>query len=240
MVKTKRKASQIEPPEETAEETAAAAVALEGDTDALIAHAFPRVKRSKVLPAYPLKVRNTVHTAILNRRFHLPALAICLRGRYGRSMFPAASFRFARPFVTLSVFEEGKMVITGTDDFQEALRAAHMFCRLLWKKMDIDARFVDFRRQNMVGSLALGYGLDLPRLYRDFQRDRHKKVQYHETFPGLRYWPGEDEQLSYDQKRLVLILFTSGAVVISGAKSKQQIIDTVTVAIPKLEPYRLA
>jgi len=90
-----------------------------------------------------------------------------------------------------------------------------------------------------VGSLALGYALDLPRLYTDFNKDRHKKVQFHETFPGLRYWPGEDERLPYDEKTIVLILFTSGAVVIAGAKSKASMLRTLDRALPKIAPYRL-
>lgn len=129
-------------------------------------------------------------------------------------------------------------MITGTDDFQQALLAVHIFCRLLHRELNIDARFVDFGRQNMVGSLALGYGLDLPRLYQDFKRNRKNKVQYHETFPGLRYWPGEDDDLNYDDKKIVLILFSSGAVVVAGAKSKEVMIETVNRALPKLQPYR--
>jgi transcription initiation factor TFIID TATA-box-binding protein len=210
---------------------------LSPDAD-VVAEVISSSKKAKILPAYPLTTRNTVHTAIINHTFSLSALAIALKGRYGPSKFPAVSFRSFRPFVTLSVFARGKVVITGTDDFQQALLAVHIFCRLLHRELNIDARFVDFGRQNMVGSLALGYGLDLPRLYRDFQRNRKNKVQYHETFPGLRYWPGEDEGLEYDQKKIVLILFSSGAVVIAGAKSKETMVETVNRALPKLHPYR--
>jgi len=197
-------------------------------------------KKPRVLDAYPLTIRNTVHTAVIQHRFCLESTATALKGRYGSAMFPAASFRFLDPFVTLSVFEEGKVVVTGTDDFLEALRAIHLLCRLLYTDMNVTTRFVNFGRQNMVGSMALGYGLDLPRLFRDFSKDRHKKVQYHETFPGLRYWPGEDDNIAYDAKTIVLILFTSGAVVIAGAKSKADMKRTLDGAVPKIAPYRLA
>jgi len=196
-------------------------------------------KKPRILKAYPLTIRNTVHTAVIQHKFCLESIATALRGRYGAQMFPAASFRFVDPFVTLSVFEEGKVVITGTDDFVEALRAVHLLCRMLYTEMNIRVRFINFGRQNMVGSLALGYALDLPRLYTDFNKDRHKKVQFHETFPGLRYWPGEDERLPYDEKTIVLILFTSGAVVIAGAKSKASMLRTLDRALPKIAPYRL-
>jgi TATA-box binding protein (TBP) (component of TFIID and TFIIIB) len=140
---------------------------------------------------FPLTIRNTVHTAVIQHRFCLESTATALKGRYGSAMFPAASFRFLDPFVTLSVFEEGKVVVTGTDDFLEALRAIHLLCRL------------------------------------------------HETFPGLRYWPGEDDNIAYDAKTIVLILFTSGAVVIAGAKSKADMKRTLDGAVPKIAPYRV-
>lgn len=156
--------------------------------------------------AYDLTVCNTVHTLVMDTIFDLRAAAELLHGRYARDIFTAVSFRLMNPFTTVSLFDSGQEVITGATNYMDALLAANQIVYQLWRKTGIVANLYNLGLQNVVGSLALGYRLNLDLFY------YHNKMECSydpEFFPGLHYSP--------KHSKVVLMLFTSGAMVITGA-----------------------
>ena len=155
------------------------------------------------------------------------------RGRYGKKIFPACTFRIHDPFTTVSIFQTGKIVITGSNRSDKALLAANIICQQL-QKLGVYTESHNFRLENVVGSAALGYSLNLHMFYYDFKDRFEVKIHHRDVFPGLQIWPnpGADSEI-------VFILFASGAIVISGAKSEEQFYETYNKMKHVFPLYRL-
>lgn len=183
-------------------------------------------------PAYDLRISNTVHTASYSRLFDLSALAWVCYGRLGPEIFPAVTFRIYKPYTTVSTFQTSKVVITGSNRSDKALLACYIISREIHKKLGIYTSVNNFRLENVVGSLALGYALNIDLFYADYNKKLQVEVYKRDVFPGLQIWPSP-------KSKIVFILFASGAVVISGAKSEEQFYATYEQMKDVFPKYRL-
>merc|ERR1719160_2178199 len=111
------------------------------------------------------------------------------------------------------------MVVTGPKSEEESKIAARTFAKMV-RKCGYDVRFKEFKIQNIVGVADVKFPIRLEAL-----QMRHSNFcQYEpEVFPGAIY--------RLIQPKLVLLIFVSGRVVITGAKNrkdtkKAQDIDT--------------
>ncbi len=93
--------------------------------------------------------------------------------------------------------------------------------------MGFDVKFTEFKVQNIVASADVGFAIRLESL-------SHKHVdfcQYEpEIFPGLIY-------RIYDPKVVVLI-FVSGKIVLTGAKTREQIKEAYHRILPVLQLHK--
>jgi TATA-box binding protein (TBP) (component of TFIID and TFIIIB) len=178
----------------------------------------------KVKPRASLQVYNTVFTVKFvdangqRRVFDLEKTAELMHGRYKRKGFPAASFRHLYPFFTFSLFRKGKGVFTGLNCQEEAVLASIIFATELGIRTNQEIRVQDFKCENIVGSLALGHSVNLETLHRSLQMSTRLTHEYvPDTFPGLQMW------IPVQQSEVVVIVFDSGALVIAGAKTYEQL-----------------
>jgi len=132
---------------------------------------------------------------------------------YDKQKFAAITIRISEPQCTVLLFTSGKMVLTGCRTFLECISASHEVVRLLQKGV-LGSRFIlkECMIQNIVGNvdlkLAGNQTMDLDRLhsthsvYCTYQKN---------MFPGLIYRPNASP--------VVLLIFVSGKIVITGGKS---------------------
>ena len=106
------------------------------------------------------------------------------------------------------------MVCTGSKNINECLLACRKYTRLL-QKAGIRVCFHKFRIQNIVASASVGHPLKLYEL----SMEHGANVSYEpELFPGL--------VLRIMKPKVVFLLFRSGKVVITGAKTMHEINNT--------------
>lgn len=67
------------------------------------------------------------------------------------------------PKTTALVFASGKMVVTGAKSEADAKLAARKYARVI-QKLGFDAKFTDFKVQNIVGSCDVRFPIRLERL----------------------------------------------------------------------------
>lgn len=93
--------------------------------------------------------------------------------------------------------------------------------------MGFDVRFTDFKVQNIVASADVGFAIRLESL-------SHKHAEFcqyePEIFPGLIY-------RIYSPKVVVLI-FVSGKIVLTGAKTREQIQEAYNSILPALQMHK--
>lgn len=145
---------------------------------------------------------------------------------YNPKRFAAVIMRIREPKSTALIFASGKMVVTGARGEDEARLAARRFARIL-EKLDIPVKFKEFKIQNMVGSCDARFPIRLEGLASSHAQFCNYEP---EIFPGLIY--------RMQAPKVVLLIFVSGKVVLTGAKKRDEIYAAFERIYPVLKQFR--
>ncbi|KHN43742.1 TATA-box-binding protein [Glycine soja] len=138
--------------------------------------------------------------------------------------FAAVIMRIRDPKTTALIFASGKMVCTGAKSEQQSKLAARKYARII-QKLGFPAKFKDFKIQNIVGSCDVKFPIRLEGLA--YSHGAFSSYEP-ELFPGLIY--------RMKQPKIVLLIFVSGKIVLTGAKGSEFRFRYVT---PSLSMYSL-
>ncbi|RNA16588.1 TATA-box-binding [Brachionus plicatilis] len=154
-------------------------------------------------------LQNIVSTVNLGCNLELKKIALYARNaEYNPKRFAAVIMRIRSPRTTALIFSSGKMVCTGAKSEEDSRLAARKYARII-QKLGFPAKFMDFKIQNIVGSIDVGFCLRLE----CFHTCHSQFSSYEpELFPGLIY--------RLHEPKVVLLIFVSGKVVITGELSK--------------------
>ena len=140
--------------------------------------------------------------------------------------FAAAIMRIRAPKTTALIFSSGKMVCTGAKTEALAREAARKYAKVI-AKLGFPAQFKEFKIQNMVGSCDVKFPIRLEGL----AWSHGHFAQYEpELFPGLIY--------RMQLPKIVLLIFVSGKIVLTGARSAEALSLAFTKMWPKLLEFR--
>lgn len=173
------------------------------------------------------KLQNIVSTVNLGCKLDLKKIALHARNaEYNPKRFAAVIMRIREPRTTALIFSSGKMVCTGAKSEDESRLAARKYARIV-QKLGFDAKFLDFKIQNMVGSCDVKFPIRLEGLVLT-----HSQFSSYEPelFPGLIY--------RMVKPRIVLLIFVSGKVVLTGAKVRNEILEAFENIYPILKGFR--
>mmetsp|Transcript_9493 Transcript_9493/g.23209 ORF Transcript_9493/g.23209 Transcript_9493/m.23209 type:complete len:205 (-) Transcript_9493:79-693(-) len=152
--------------------------------------------------------------ATVNLACHLDLKKIALQARnaeYNPRRFAAVIMRIREPKTTALIFGSGKMVCTGAKSEENARLASRKYARII-QKLGFEARFTEFKIQNIVGSCDVKFPIRLEKLA--YAHGNFCSYEP-ELFPGIIY-------RMLDPK-VVLLIFVSGKIVLTGAKDKRDI-----------------
>jgi len=145
--------------------------------------------------------------------------------------FPGLVYRLKKPKTATLVFSTGKMVCTGAKSAKESKRAVHKIVKLVNEAGIKMSRKPEITVQNIVASASLGAELNSASLGAELNLElaamKLENTLYEpEQFPGVIYRMREP--------KVVLLLFGSGKVVITGAKFESQIQEAAEKALDRL------
>ncbi|GIY83837.1 TATA-box-binding protein [Caerostris extrusa] len=192
---------------------------------------FPNTPGNPMTPMTPItpssadpgivpQLQNIVSTVNLGCKLDLKKIALHARNaEYNPKRFAAVIMRIREPRTTALIFSSGKMVCTGA-------KAARKYARIV-QKLGFDAKFLDFKIQNMVGSCDVKFPIRLEGLVLT-----HSQFSSYEPelFPGLIY--------RMVKPRIVLLIFVSGKVVLTGAKVRSEIYEAFENIYPILKGFK--
>ncbi|KAL4237437.1 hypothetical protein ACF0H5_002154 [Mactra antiquata] len=183
----------------------------------------PATEGSGITPT----LQNIVCTVNLGCKLDLKKIALHARNaEYNPKRFAAVIMRIRQPRTTALIFSSGKMVCTGAKSEDEAKLAARKYARIV-QKLGFTAKFKDFKIQNMVGSCDVKFPIRLEGLVLT-----HGKFSSYEPelFPGLIY--------RMMKPTIVLLIFVSGKVVLTGAKVREEIYEAFENIYPILKGFK--
>ena len=167
----------------------------------------------KDLDIKPLvRIENIVATVSLDQTLDLNLIERALPNvEYNPDQFPGLIFRLDSPKVTALIFKSGKMVVTGAKSTAELIRAVKKIARTLVKHGILIVGKPKIQVQNIVASANLGVEVTLEKAAFLLPNSMYEPEQ----FPGLIH--------RMDNPKVVLLIFSSGKMVITGAKSEEEV-----------------
>ena len=170
-------------------------------------------KPSEPIDFTPIKIQNVVCTCNLGvQTVNLSELALMLQFvEFNPKKFAAATIRLKTPQTTALVFASGNIVCTGAKNALTARLACRKYIHI-FQKNNIPVFFKNFKIQNIVASTDVGFPIDVDKLGVDYG----VYVSYEpDLFPGLIF--------RTKNPKMVLLVFRSGKIVITGAKAIEDI-----------------
>ncbi|KAK3679451.1 TATA-binding protein (TBP) [Recurvomyces mirabilis] len=172
-------------------------------------------------------LQNIVATVNLDTRLDLKTIALHARNaEYNPKRFAAVIMRIREPKTTALIFASGKMVVTGAKSEDDSKLASRKYARII-QKLGFNAKFSEFKIQNIVGSCDIKFPIRLEGL-----ASRHHMFSSYEPelFPGLIY--------RMMKPKIVLLIFVSGKIVLTGAKVREEIYQAFELIYPVLSDFR--
>jgi transcription initiation factor TFIID TATA-box-binding protein len=160
-----------------------------------------------------IEIVNVVASTTIDQKLDLYKIQEKFPGvEYNPSLFPGAVFRLKTPKTSTLLFSTGKMVCTGSKSEDMAVNAVVQKLRKEGIKIKKDAVVTV---QNIVSSINLGGKVHLEKAARSLPRSMYEPEQ----FPGVIH-------RMVDPKTVILI-FASGKLVCTGAKTEKDVYRSV-------------
>jgi len=174
-----------------------------------------------------IDIVNVVASTKLADAFDLPKIEAELEGAdYNKAKFPGLVYRVTAPKAAFLIFTSGKVVCTGSKNVEDVRTVIVTLARKLksigFEKVDMQPEIhvqnivasADLKSDLNLNAVALGLGLE--------------NIEYEpEQFPGLVY--------RIKQPKVVVLIFSSGKLVITGGKSPEDCEEGARVVRRQLE-----
>jgi len=174
------------------------------------------------------EIQNVVASATFGQDLDLSSIVRAFPGvEYRPESFPGLVFRLKKPKTATLVFRSGKMVCTGAKSERQARKAVMKVVDELKRNGIVISGKPDIQIQNIVASVVLGGFIDLEKTTYSLERTMYEPEQ----FPGLIY--------RMDEPKVVILIFSSGKLVCTGAKKEEEVHRAVTKLQETLEEKEL-
>jgi len=175
-----------------------------------------------------IKIQNVVATAALGQDLDLEAIVRIFPGvQYRPEVFPGLVFRLKKPKTATLLFRTGKMVCTGSKSERQAKEVVLTVVDELKRNGIVISGKPDTKIQNIVASVELGGSIDLEKITYSLEKTMYEPEQ----FPGLIY--------RMNDPKVVILIFSSGNLVCTGAKKEEEVYRAVTILQKTLEEKEL-
>jgi transcription initiation factor TFIID TATA-box-binding protein len=175
-----------------------------------------------------IEIQNVVATANLNQKVDLNAVVKGIPSvEYRPEKFPGLVFRLKRPKTATLIFSTGKMVCTGAKSAKDCRAAVIKVVKELKRGGIVVLSKPSLKVENIVASASLGGKVDLEKAVVMLRKTMYEPEQ----FPGLIY--------RMDEPKVVILVFASGSLVVTGAKKEQEVYDAVRKLHGTLEEQSL-
>ncbi len=163
-----------------------------------------------------IDIVNVVASATIDQKLDLYKIQEKFSGvEYNPDQFPGAVFRIKSPKTATLLFSTGKMVCTGSKSSDLARKAVKIVVQKLRKERIKIKKDAVVTIQNIVSSINLGGKVHLEKAARTLPRSMYEPEQ----FPGVIH-------RMIDPKTVILI-FASGKLVCTGAKTEKDVYRSV-------------
>jgi transcription initiation factor TFIID TATA-box-binding protein len=181
-------------------------------------------------------IENIVSTANFGCLLNLREIALQAKNaEYNPKRFSAVIMKIKEPKTTALIFSTGKIVCLGAKTEEDSKKACKKFGKII-KSLGYPAIFKEFKIENIVGSVDVKFNISLMKLNfyiaKNFNSQIRRYIAYvPEVFPGLIY--------RMIEPKIVLLIFNSGKIVLTGGKYRNEIYDGFKKIYPVLNMFKI-
>ncbi len=181
-------------------------------------------------------IENIVCTANLCCKLNLREIALQVKNaEYNPKRFSAVIIKMKDPKTTALIFASGRIVCLGAKIEEISRKACRKFAKII-KSLNNKIYFKQYKIENVVGSADVKFQISLMKLYMYLLKNTSSKGQKYvayepEQFPGLIYRMAEP--------RIVLLIFVSGKIVLTGGKNRGDIYEGFKNIYPLLIKFKI-
>ncbi len=164
------------------------------------------------VPDSEIRIQNVVVSADTKTKLLLDVLAKHLENaEYEPESFPGLVYRIKDPLASTLIFTTGKIICSGAKSFATAKLAIDKLVKR-FREIGIKVpKEIDIEIVNIVASASLGSRLDLNSIVFELGECEYEPEQ----FPGVVY--------RLDEPKVVFLIFNSGKLVCTGARSERAV-----------------
>jgi len=181
-------------------------------------------------------IENIVSTANFGCLLNLREIALQAKNaEYNPRRFSAVIMKIKEPKTTALIFSSGRIVCLGAKTEEDSKKACKKFGKII-KSLGYPAIFKDFKMENIVGSIDVKFNISLMKLYHHIAKNLNSGIKRYiayepEVFPGLIY--------RMIEPKIVLLIFNSGKIVLTGGKNRNEIYDGFRKIYPVLNMFKI-
>ena len=183
----------------------------------------------------PVVIQNIVYLCQMQNEFRLELLVRAFRKwlpQLNLKKFPALCIRFRTRLkeskIAFLIFKNGKIICTGIKTEYHALYLMQQLLLPEFRSLGYSDKILSFSVFNLVAHAQLPFGLDL----KAFSK-KHTKCHYEpEVFPSAHF-------TSWAIKPVSMSLFSTGLVIISGAKKLEEAVEKFRLMYPEFCRFQM-
>jgi transcription initiation factor TFIID TATA-box-binding protein len=176
------------------------------------------------LKDFKVRIENIVASASLGVEVPLEKIVSKLEGmEYEPEQFPGLVYRLQKPKAAALVFGSGKIVCTGARSLEDVREVFKKVVLIIKKTGTKVPKNFQIQVENIVASAKLDAGLNLDTIAYNLENSEYEPEQ----FPGLVY--------RMEDPKVAFLLFGSGKIVCTGARSVKDVHDAIEKVSRKLK-----
>ena len=160
-----------------------------------------------------------------------------------KKKFTGLIMRIKEPKTTGLIFPNGKIVCLGAKTEEDSKKACRRFAKMI-KNLNYpisDIKEMNFKIRNILSSSKVNFKIPLMKLYIHMKKYKCRVTYEPECFPGLIYRLDAKEKIKDNNEKklnIAFLIFSSGKMVITGAKSSNQIYDSFDEVFQLLSQFK--
>ena len=182
------------------------------------------------------EISNIITTANLGNNLFLKNIALKLKiAEFNSNKSSNLILRTKNSKIIANIFSNGKMICSGAKNEKESKASCIKFAKII-KKIENDVELKDLKIQNIIASFDVKFKINLDKLFKEINIliDNSKKLGSNYNY--CKYNKNEFQGLIFymNDSKINLVIYETGKVVLSGAKSRKEINDIFKNIYPLL------
>ncbi len=173
------------------------------------------------------KIENIVASANLGENLDLEVLQKKYRDVIKKDNFPGVIIRISQPKATLLAFSSGNIILTGVKKMEHIPILTEKVIRKFKRSGLHINQIPSLTVQNIVASGDFHFRFNLDKIFFSLDNSMYEP----EVFPGLFY--------KMTDPKICFIIFSSGRIIITGAKSEKELWNSVKKFANKLKEKKI-